>query len=185
MMFNIFGGQEPFWRNIAWSVLICLEEYKMDRRYPRVDYQRITDLIRPSFRRLTQNADQADEAIQEAWARWIAQGYALDDETVIKKQLTVFGRNFFFNCRRRRQTERRNQMPLARNQRPRWNTDEEAVELKDALESLTSLERLVLDKRFEHNCSFSEIADCLGVSESSVRRLFKQALARLKRFMKA
>ena len=84
----------------------------MDLSTPRVDYQQLTNDIRPVFRRLTQIANEADDVIQEAWARWIAKCSPLDDAITIKKQLTVYGRNFFFNRKRQRRTERRNQSTL-------------------------------------------------------------------------
>jgi RNA polymerase sigma factor (sigma-70 family) len=156
----------------------------MNRAIQRVDHKQLTDDLRPGFRRLTRNVDEADEAIQEAWARWIAKCDPLVDDATIKKQLTVIGRNYFLNRERKRRTERRNQLNLLQ-LRPLFfapdQKDKQLTELLYALEKLDPLEREVVEKRQYQ--PFAEIADSLGLSESSVRRIHSRALARLRRLI--
>lgn len=121
---------------------------------------------------------------QEAFARLIEKGHQILDDAATKKQLTVIGRNYYFNAQRHRQTEMRNRPALMRCRPSFFPPDQEDRHLSGllcALDKLVPLERHIVDKR--HSQSFADIAFNLGRSESWVRRIHKKALARLRRMI--
>ena len=58
---------------------------------------------------------------------------------------------------------------------------EAGMVLEPMLDTLTPRERMIIDLRFEEGLSQSEIAEGLGLSQTQVSRLIRQALAKLSR----
>ena len=148
-----------------------------------------TDLLGaiPSLRAfavsLTQNADKADDLVQETLVKAWDKHESFQPGTNLKAWLFTILRNEFYSQMRKRGREVQDSDGIMTARLAVHPAQHGQLDLKDfrgALEQLPEDQREVFLMRQQADLSFKEIADIIGISENTVKSRMRYALEKLR-----
>jgi RNA polymerase sigma-70 factor (ECF subfamily) len=131
--------------------------------------------------RVTRNATDADDIMQEAFCRFLGNGPALDDEQQCRRYLYRIASNLLVDRWRRQQREQVSELDERT-----LGHDPRRLEHEDVLQVLARLaprERALLWLAHVEGQSHEEIAHALGLARGSVRVLLFRARERLREML--
>lgn len=129
---------------------------------------------------ILRNAEDAEDAVQDTFLRLFEESDKLDEMERPQAYFTVTVRNISLNKLRARHPETAEDetagMPADRGSDDRMEARDE---LRHILASLPAHERRILILRHVSGCSFADIAQLTGRTESSIRMLLSRVRRRL------